>query len=59
MKTGEGRSRSWREVVAELEEGQVKEQRQPADAVRRRYCSLMAALPKLDLCLIRLTCTDL
>lgn len=46
MKTGEGRSRSWREVVAELEGGQVKEQRQPADAVRIRYCSLMAALPK-------------
>lgn len=46
MKTGEGRSRSWKEVVAELERGQGTEQRQPADAVRIRYCSLMAALPK-------------
>lgn len=33
-------------AVAELEGGQVEEQRQPADAVRMRYCSPVAALPK-------------
>lgn len=36
MKTGEGKSRSQREAIAELEGKQVKEV-QPADAVRIKY----------------------